>query len=106
MLPVKVIGRKALLRQAVAVPDMVAVGNVFAVPDKKLVTGVLPLAVAVLIVMVAVRFPPALGVKVTSYVAVPPAPLIVVEERLLTTNSGLLDVTVTPAALPPVFVMV
>ena len=66
--------------------------------------GVFEFEVVVEIVIVAFLVPLALGVNVTSYVAVPPPAILV--GTLLTTNSELLDITVTEEAVAPAFEIV
>jgi hypothetical protein len=87
------------------VPEQVAVGvvgcteiagNARPVPVIKYVAGSPP--VVLVAVSVAFLAPAVLGVKVTSKVTLPSVG-IVVEDKLLTTNSGLLETTATPSAV-------
>ena len=80
-----------------------AAGSTLPVPVR-VIAGELPEELATVIVVLWLPTP--VGVKVTRKVAVPPSPIIVVEERLETTNCELDDVTVTPVAVAFVFVMV
>lgn len=61
---------------------------------------------ALVAVMVALWLPTPVGVKVTTKVAVPPSPLIVVEESPETTSWELFEVTETAVAVAFVFVIV
>jgi hypothetical protein len=107
--------------QFIVPADAVAPNVTVPVPQREL--GVIPLIVGIerpipvneivgellstlVTVIVAIWLPLAAGVKVTVNVAIPPSPIIVVEERPETTNCELFEVTVTPLAVAFVFVIV
>ena len=82
------------------------VGNARPVPVNELVGELLP-DVVLVTVTVALFAPLLAGVNVTLYVAVPPPPAMVVEDKPLTTNWGSLEITITPSAdTGPEFVIV
>jgi len=79
------------------------VGRASPVPVSEIVGELLEVLVAV---MVTFWLPTPVGVKVTPKVAVPPSPLIVVEESPETTNCELFEVTETAVAVAFVLVIV
>jgi hypothetical protein len=91
--------------QIVWVPPAEAVGVTTPVPVNDMV-GELLFGDVLATVIVAFFRPIVVGVNVTLKVTVPPPPIMVVEDKLLTTNSVLSEMTVTLSAVEPTFVIV
>ena len=90
--------------EQIVFPDKLPCGNAFPFPDSPMVGELLP-DVVLDTVIVALCEPLPDGVKVTWYVPLPFAG-IVVDDILLTTNCALLETTVIPLAVPPVLFIV